>query len=121
VVATTLPTEGGARPAGDGSEALGHAWLRTQAVGMARLGGDRHGVLGHARSGAGCGFRPAVGTGGRSTLYGAGVRVAALPWLTVPAGDGALTCGPWRGKQRPTGGTPGRIISELKTLPNENS
>jgi hypothetical protein len=78
-------------------------------------------MLGHARSGAGCGLEPAVGTGGWSVLYGMGAHVAVLPWLAAPARDGAPMHGPWRGKLRPTGGTPGQIISELKTLPNENS
>jgi hypothetical protein len=78
-------------------------------------------VLGHARSGAGCGFEPAVGTGGWSVLYGVGASVAALLRFTAPAGDGAPTRGPRCGKRRPTGGTLVRIISEIKTLLNENS
>jgi hypothetical protein len=63
----------------------------------------------------------AVGTGGRSVLYCAGAHVTVLLRLMVPAGDGALMRGPRRGKRRRTGGTPGRIISKLKTLLNLNS
>jgi hypothetical protein len=70
-----------------------------------KSGDRRRGVLGHVRLGAGCGFGPAVGTGGWSTLYGAGAHVAALPQLTMPAGDRAPMRGPKRRKQRPTGGT----------------
>jgi hypothetical protein len=82
-----------------------------------KSGDRRRGVLEHARLGAGCVFGPAVGTGGRSTFYGTCAHVAALPQLTMPAGDRAPTCGPKRGKQRPTGGTPWRNYFRIKNTP----
>jgi hypothetical protein len=130
----TLPVEGKARPGGEAveREECGGARLRLGSVtytwgrsgvsdggkkecGSQQCGGRRwHGeggsgseALGHARSGAGVWLQTGLsGRGGRSTLYGAGARVAVLPRLTVPSGDGALMRGPRRRKRRPTGGTP---------------
>jgi hypothetical protein len=44
----------------------------------------------------------------------------SVAWHVAPGADRALTHGPRRGR-RPTSGTRCRIISELKTRPNENS
>jgi hypothetical protein len=101
------------------SEAGRRRRLQTRAVGAARGKASGPGLSGRRASDTETALSGVPRVPGRQRLYGVARGSAAVAHAL--GGDGVLTSGSGAERERLTGGTPRQIISELKTIPNENS
>jgi hypothetical protein len=111
--------------------ALGHARseagrrrrrrLQTRAVGAARGKASGPGLSGRRASDTETALSGVPRVPGRRRLYGVAHARGSAAVAHALGGDGVLTSGSGAERERLTGGTPRQIISELKTIPNENS
>jgi hypothetical protein len=109
--------------------ALGHARseagrrrrLQTRAVGAARGEASGPGLSGRRASDTKTTLSGVPRVPGRQRLYGVARARGSAAVAHALGGDGVLTSGSGAERERLTGGTPRQIISELKTIPNENS